>query len=289
MEITDPKAFDESVSQCFVCKSTDIAIIHKDFRGNNIYLCSNCKTQFMNPQYSDKYLEEYYSGYTASDEAEKWREALLYGHGFYLDCVEAAMKKTTSSFQRGKLFDFGCGNGVFLEVAKSRGWSVEGYDVDPNATQKVEAHLNSKIHSGDFFAIEAKGPFDLIVMHQVLEHLKDPIKYLEKLSAMLSPQGYMFIAVPNIQSLSNRIKFFLEKKGLRKKRVGAYYDTSHHLFYYDDQSLKKLLTKMGFDIVYTRNCHKVYPGQGHFERFYTRNFKDHLISNSAFFVVAKKR
>ncbi len=276
--------YDEIKEECLFCKSSNIGKMFKDYLKNDIWFCENCHVQFMNPQYTDEYLTRFYSGYIREGEGSRWDEPLLYGHDYYLSVIEKSMGEDVGD---KFLLDFGCGGGFLMKAAGKRGWSVEGYDVDPVLTNKLGRSLSCKVYSGDFFSIDFEKRFNLITMHQVLEHLKDPVAYLGKIKTLLKPNGCVFIAVPNIKSLSNRFKFLMERLGLRKKRIGAYYDTDHHLSYFSIKSLSRILENNGFIIIGVRHCHKVYPGQSRVYRFLLRNCLNPVISNSAFFVIAK--
>ncbi|MDT8453121.1 MAG: class I SAM-dependent methyltransferase [Gammaproteobacteria bacterium] len=273
--------FDEKIKKCIICNSDDIKDYLKDFRGINISRCGLCGFQFMNPQYTDNYLTEYYSQYTNDENFDYWNNALLYGHNFYLSLIEKHVKP-------GKILDIGCGNGHLLEAAMQRGWVAHGYDVDKVSTQKVGNRLGISTEYGNFFSMRADQKYDLITMHQVLEHLKDPNKYLERIHSVLNDDGCLFVAVPNIDSFSSRLKRFMEKIGMRKRNIGKYYDTNHHVLYFNTKTLKRLLESHGFRIVYQRNCHSTKPGQSRLKRFIMRNITDHLFSKSAFLVIAKK-
>ena len=276
MEKYNPK-----LSKCKLCESEDINFYHRDYLDNDIYICHDCGIQFLNPQYTDEHLDDYYSDYT-STLGKEWVEPLTYGHGYYMSIIERYAKP-------GDMLDFGSGNGILANTAKTRGWDVEGYDVDCESTQRVSKEMALPIYCGDFSTVQwKKNEYDLVTMHQVLEHLKDPKDMLEQLLSKLKKGGIIFVAVPNIGSFSARLKFFLERIGLRKKRIGRYYDTDHHLFYYKPKVLKKLLSDMGLEILYSTGCHKVGPGQSKIVRFIKKYTWEKLLLGSAFLVVAKK-
>ena len=273
--------FDKKIDKCIICNSHDIKIHKIDFRKINISKCNDCDFQFMNPQYTDDYLTEYYSSYTTAENFNYVQESLLYGHTFYFSLIEKYVNP-------GKLLDIGCGNGHLLNAAMKRGWSGQGYDVDKESTEITSNRLGVSIYCGDFFSNQFDNNYDLITMHQVLEHLKDPNKYLEKISSLIKTDGHIFIAVPNIKSLSSKIKHSFERLGLRRKNIGKYYDTNHHVLYFEPKTLKKLLEKHGFKIIFQRNCHSAKPNQSKFKRFIMRNFTDYLFAKSTFLVIAKK-
>ncbi|MCW8982962.1 MAG: hypothetical protein OQK13_02865, partial [Gammaproteobacteria bacterium] len=91
-----------------------------------------------------------------------------------------------------------------------------------------------------------------------------------------------------IKSLSNRIKSFLEKKGLRKRNIGKYYDTNHHILYFEPKTLIRLVEKHGFKVVYQRNGHSARANQSKFSRFMMRHVTEGLFAKSTFLIIAKK-
>ena len=273
--------FDDKISNCIACGSPDIPDHLVDHRSIVISRCRRCGFQFMNPQYSDQYLNEFYSQYLDDEDYDYWHEPLMASHDFYLSLVENHSKP-------GKMLDIGCGNGHLMEAAQRRGWSVQGYDVDQASTQKVADRLGVEVAHGDFHSCDLGDDYDLVAMHQVLEHLKEPNKYLEKIHSLLNDGGILFVAVPNIRSLSSKLKFGLEQLGLRRKNIGKYYDTSHHVLYFDPRTLTRLLGNHGFQVVTRRNCLSARPGQTSLKRFIMKNLTDHLFAKSAFLVVARK-
>jgi 2-polyprenyl-3-methyl-5-hydroxy-6-metoxy-1,4-benzoquinol methylase len=273
--------FDEKIPNCILCGHNNIHDYLVDDQGITISRCHHCGFQFMNPQYSDRYLADFYARYLDDVDFEQWREPLFRRHDFYLSLVERHVRP-------GKLLDVGCGHGYLMDAAQKRGWSVQGYDVDQASTRKVSARLGVEVTHGDIQLCDLGEDFDLVVLHQVLEHLKEPGRYLTRAHALLNDGGILFVAVPNIMSLSNRLKFDLERMGLRRKNIGKYYDTSHHLLYFEPRTLTGLLEKHGFRIIARRNCLSDRPGQGSIKRFIIKNFFDHLFAKSAFLVLARK-
>lgn len=273
--------YDEELDQCVSCGNSDIELNLTDFRGVKISRCNSCHLQFMNPQYSDEYLDEYYSTYTDSENDEGWDEALLYGHNYYFTLIE-------KHIDVGEMLDVGCGAGHLLEAGAKRGWVGHGYDVDEQLTQNTSKRLGVDIGCGDFMTCELGGDYDLATMHQVLEHVKNPVQYIDKINSLMKKNGCFFVAVPNIKSLANRVKFRLERMGIRKKHIGKYYDTAHHIIYFEPKTLVSLLEDRGFKVVYERNGHSTRPKQSKLSRFLMRNITDYLFSKSTFLVIAKK-
>jgi len=273
--------FDKKLTICPVCRSHDPRHFLTDNRGVNIEVCSRCSFLFMNPRYSDAHLDEFYAHYTELEDRDHWDEALSYGHGFYLAQLEAFRAP-------GTLLDIGCGNGHLLAAGQRRGWQVTGQDVSSTSCHAVSERLGVEVLCGDFLNMEFDRRFDGISMHQVLEHVKDPWSFVEKIHSLLNPSGVFFVATPNIWSLGNRLKYSYERMGLRKSEIGNYFDSSHHLNYFTPKTMKRLLSRADFTVKAVRNGHKVRPGQSGLQRFLMRNITERFIPRSTFFVIAQK-
>ena len=278
-----PEKFDKKYEVCPVCRSAAIHHYHSDYRENTIYKCDSCGVQFMNPVYSDAYLTEYYAGYITPEYTQKT-----------IDEQHEVCKQNFAAINRfmpnkGEMLDFGMGNGTYALYARDLGWQVSGYDVDCHTTDELAKKLNMDVRCGDFDRLDWGGKkFDLIYAHHVVEHLKDPLAGLKSFHSIMNKDGYLYIGVPNISAWGSRIKFFLEKAGLKKNKVGRYYDSDHHIFYYNPASLNKLLQMSGFKLVYKSNASKPKPYQNALSKFLRQNIKEKLTAGVAFFVIAQK-
>ncbi len=103
------------------------------------------------------------------------------------------------------LLDIGAGHG-FLGWAAARSGKVQLKEytaVEPDHTfrQSLENTWRRSWPSVKFFAFaslpQVPGRFDLVVLSHVLEHLPDPRPTLESVREKLSPNGMVFIEVPN--------------------------------------------------------------------------------------------
>jgi SAM-dependent methyltransferase len=75
------------------------------------------------------------------------------------------------------ILDYGCGNGVFLQFLREKGFShVTGYD--PFVAE---------------FASLPAGPFDCVVANDLIEHVPDPRATLEQCAAEVRPGGLLYV------------------------------------------------------------------------------------------------
>lgn len=116
----------------------------------------------------------------------------------------------------GRVLDVGCGTGFLLERLAARGFSGLGIDLSPESiahTRKrlevlgVADRLDARVGS----AYEPpEGPFDLITLTDVLEHLEDPRACLAALRPQLAPGGLVVINTPNRRSLPGARRWLSE-------------------------------------------------------------------------------
>jgi len=232
--------FDLPLAHCPLCGTTRISQHDHDFRGCYIDRCDACGVKFMNPQYTDEYLDRYYSTYVDQFQAEHTdaqRQRRLFSKQFDLQWIGEHVPP-------GRLLSIGCGDGSELLIARQLGWQAEGYDLDEETTRRVAERIDMPIYSGDFFQLQLPAKrYDCVFMDQVLEHPKNPQDYLREIHRILKPGGALFVGCPNIGSLSSMLKTALGKLGLKRRRRGRHYDTFHHLFYYTPRQLARVMEK----------------------------------------------
>jgi 2-polyprenyl-3-methyl-5-hydroxy-6-metoxy-1,4-benzoquinol methylase len=81
--------------------------------------------------------------------------------------------------------------------------------------------------------------FDIIILGDVLEHIPNPSKMLEKAYNLLDKEGVIWISTPNFESAFSYIM----------KDKDPMWRVCEHLNYFSYISLKKTLEKTGFKTV----------------------------------------
>jgi SAM-dependent methyltransferase len=97
----------------------------------------------------------------------------------------------------------------------------------------------------DFLPIE-ECSVDLIIMNQVLEHIKDIFWVLHNVSLALKNGGHLIIGVPNLSSLHNRLLLAL---GLQPTSIGNHSAHIRGYTYSDVQRLFNLCAPGTFDFI----------------------------------------
>ena len=100
---------------------------------------------------------------------------------------------------RSRILDIGAGSGEFLYFAQALGHEAVG--VEPNvgyaAYCRDELGLFVRTASIEDLATSAE-TYDFIRMNHVLEHLRDPVGALERAARHLTPDGVIYVEVPDI-------------------------------------------------------------------------------------------
>jgi SAM-dependent methyltransferase len=133
-----------------------------------------------------------------------------------------------------------------MKLAQDMGFAVQGYEVDPVAAEAVQSSTGIRVFSGDIFEIDfQRNTYDCVYLDQVLEHPKNPARYLHLVHDLLAGGGIAYIGVPNIGSLSNKLKTTRGRLGLRaRSRIGKHYDTWQHLHYFRPSCFQRVLKRL---------------------------------------------
>jgi 2-polyprenyl-3-methyl-5-hydroxy-6-metoxy-1,4-benzoquinol methylase len=136
-------------------------------------------------------------------------------------------------FAEMRCLDFGCGDGALMATLQDRGMRyLRGFDFDPQAVAAArERGLTTFTEETE--ALD-QGPFDLIVLNHVIEHLPEPGQTLARLATHLAPGGRLMLRTPNAHSwLASR--FGDDWRG---------WETPRHLHMFTPRSLAALTTAL---------------------------------------------
>ncbi len=105
---------------------------------------------------------------------------------------------------RGKMLDMACGLGHFCRHTKARNPFLEvwGTDFSPVAI-KYAKELDRMIGMNNTYLVSdalnqpfEDNSFDTITAMEVIEHLSDPVAFIEEIKRLLKPNGRVYITTP---------------------------------------------------------------------------------------------
>lgn len=135
----------------------------------------------------------------------------------------------------GKLIEIGCAYGFFLDEARGR-FDVCGVEVSDAAREACIAR--GHVVARDFAGVRARGPFDVAVMLDVIEHLARPGDLLAELADALAPGAPLVITTGDFGSPLARAM------GKRWRLMTP----PQHLWFFSPGTLATLLERNGFSV-----------------------------------------
>lgn len=96
-----------------------------------------------------------------------------------------------------KVLEIGCALGAFIETLKQNGvQDIAGIELDERAAEYVRKTQEVEVFSSPIKNLNTHKLFTKIFSFEVLEHLDDPIRDIEKINQMLEPGGYFIGSTP---------------------------------------------------------------------------------------------
>jgi SAM-dependent methyltransferase len=200
--------------------------------------CHDCGLCFTNPRPTARTIGQFYPAVYRPHRSPvpkrparwPWRRAAL-------TCRPWKEGQVLQWHGQGRLLDFGCGGGSYLEQMHLQGWQVTGVDVSTAAVQRIRTELRLRALVGSLPHPQLPpASFDVITMWHSLEHVHAPLEVLRQAHRLLVPGGKLVVAVPNIDSLPFRW-FGHTWFGL---------DLPRHLTHFAPWTLQLLLERAGF-------------------------------------------
>jgi glycosyltransferase involved in cell wall biosynthesis len=148
-------------------------------------------------------------------------------------------------------------------VLRELGCEVTGVEIDAKAGEIAAAYCKRMVIGDlDHLGLDFGGErFDVVVAADVLEHLKDPLRILQRVRQLLEPDGHLVVSIPNIAHLSVRLALMAG--------TFPYADTglldSTHLRFFTRRSLEVLIEEAGFAIGLLHRITSIPPDPANFE------------------------
>jgi 2-polyprenyl-3-methyl-5-hydroxy-6-metoxy-1,4-benzoquinol methylase len=162
-----------------------------------------------------------------------------------------------------KVLEIGAAYGETLYYLKQNKIASEvvGVDLFEDVKNKQNYKNLDKFIFGNIEEIELneyENYFDLILLPDVLEHLVEPKKVLDKLKKHLTQEGKIILSMPNIRHYSALNKIFI--KGDFKYEESGLFDYTHMRFYCR-KNIQELLEASGYTILKEESSIKNYKGK----------------------------
>ena len=212
-----------------------------------IVMCTTCKLQRTSPRPTADTIGYYYPQDYGPYNDSIFKENKSRGFKAIIRNILRLNYRVLPSIEIGRMLEIGCSTGSYMELAKSKGWHVEGIEYS-NEPARIARDKGFTVHTGSIeTAPTPKNRYEIIVAWMVMEHFHDPHLVLNKIKAWIKPNGYFVFLVPNANSISRKLF----------KQLAYDIELPRHLFHYTPESLEVLTKKCGWKIekiVHQRNA-----------------------------------
>jgi SAM-dependent methyltransferase len=187
------------------------------------------------------YTQAYYKGGQRDGYAdyEKSGDELRHEFRRLLESLDVA---------QGNLVEFGCAYGFLLEEARDR-FATCGVELSDHARAVCLAKGLDVVREVTPEFCRTRGPFDVAVMLDVLEHMQDPGAALDTLHAAMRPGAQLVVATGDFGSLLARV-------------MGRYWrlmTPPQHLWFFSPATVTTFLERHGFRVQHVTHPWKQVP------------------------------
>ncbi len=190
---------------CNLCgSSSKITISETDRRWKNLrtVACTDCGLMRTDPMPTEAELDRYYRDEYRLDYQMTGGKAPRYHVTRSMREAESRAQRLDLALRPGvRVLDFGSGTGEFLKVAKDRGCEVVGIEPGKAYAEMARRAYGVEVIDRPWQQVDFElGSFDVITCHQVVEHLRDPMAALARMSQWLKPDGLLYLSVPDMRA-----------------------------------------------------------------------------------------
>lgn len=184
-----------------------------------------------------------------------------------LESYDNVARTTLKYLARGStILDFGAGSCMKAAVLAEVGFRVYALDdygdpwhkEDPQRPERIK-HFARESGVEVVSSIEAAGGLDMVMVHDVLEHLHhSPRHLLERLIDKMSREGYLFVTVPNAANVRKRLAIVVGRSNLAPFKDYYWHPGDEwrgHVREYVRSDLRALAAFLHLEVQELRSCH----------------------------------
>jgi len=145
-----------------------------------------------------------------------------------------------------RVLDIGCSSGYLARRLVQQGCTVIGIELDERAADAARA-VCEEVLVGDVEAMDLPfqpASFDVVLCGDIIEHLRDPGRFLQRVRPLLRPDGRLVLTTPNVANWAIRLGLLFGRWTYAERGI---LDRTHtHLF--TRRSLVKTLEEADYRV-----------------------------------------
>jgi 2-polyprenyl-3-methyl-5-hydroxy-6-metoxy-1,4-benzoquinol methylase len=144
------------------------------------------------------------------------------------------------NFRNKTVLDYGCGHGSFLDSIS--GVTKATYGIEPcvDLHQSLQSRGHKTFTDVSQSKQELMETMDVVVSFAVIEHVEEPLQYLQDIYDLLKPNGVCYLETDNINNLLMKLKI---------PEFERFFYRTAHLWYFNAETLNGLCKKVKFSNV----------------------------------------
>lgn len=145
-----------------------------------------------------------------------------------------------------RLLEIGCSTGYLSEALQRRGCRITGVEIDAAAGAAAQRWCE-RVVIGDVETMDLAqlgSGYDVLLLADILEHLRDPVSVLRRLRPLLATDGYAVISVPNVANWAMRLGLLIGRWNYTERGI---LDRTH-LRFFTRTTIQSTLADCGFAI-----------------------------------------
>jgi len=207
--------------------------------------CRGCTLVFADTRLSDRELRDLYGEpyFFGEEYGDYLADRRVHERNFRRRL--ATLERFLNPSRRGSLLEIGSAYGFFLDLARGRFDTVAGIDVSREGVAFAREKLGLEAVSGEFLEQDlGDRTFDVVCLWDVMEHLRHPHRYLEKIAAHTVPGSLVALTTGDVGSWNAR---------WRKGKWRLIHPPTH-LYYFSRRTISAMLEKYGYEVLSSRHC-----------------------------------
>lgn len=145
-----------------------------------------------------------------------------------------------------RVLEIGCSTGYLSEALQRNGCRITGVEIDA-ASGEAARRWCERVVIGDVETMDLAplgSGYDVLLLADVLEHLRDPVAALQRLRPLLAPHGYAVVSVPNVANWAMRLGLLAGRWNYTERGI---LDRTH-LRFFTRNTIQSTLAAGGFGI-----------------------------------------
>ncbi len=216
------------------------------------YVCEKCHTLVSDVDFSEKIVE-------VEDEEKDlygknyWEKLMcqLTGKNSLDEVIDHYLQERTIYWlqylmkyrlPKATVAEIGAGIGQFSYLMKQAGYEQTGFELSEEICKYAAETLDVNMHQGDISDIDKK--YDVIVSFDLLEHIVDPISFIQRCKEHLKEDGIFCFQTPCYNP-----KLSYEEMKEKEPRFQSHLTEFQHINLFSRESAEKLLRENGFNYI----------------------------------------